>query len=134
MISSETVLGLILAHLVGDYVLQSHWMATQKTERWWPAVVHGVVYTLPFLLVTQSPIALTVIAFTHIVIDHYRLAKHVSWLKNLVGPRRYRPKFSDAMSNGGYDPSTPVWLSTWLMIITDNSLHMIINAVSVIFL
>lgn len=84
-------LGIILAHLVGDYLIQSHWMATEKADRWWPAVVHGITYTLPYILVTQSALALLVIASTHVVIDRYRLAKHVVWLKNQVGPRTHRP-------------------------------------------
>ena len=70
-------LGILLAHLAGDYLIQSHWMATQKTSRWWPAIAHGVTYTLPYALVTQSPLALAVIAGTHVVIDRYRLARYV---------------------------------------------------------
>jgi hypothetical protein len=41
----------IVAHLVGDYVLQSDWMALEKTEPgrkgWIAALVHGLVYTIP---------------------------------------------------------------------------------------
>jgi hypothetical protein len=57
----------LVAHAVGDYLFQSHWMADQKTTRWLPAVVHGLCYTVPFLLLTQSWPALAVIAGTHIV-------------------------------------------------------------------
>ena len=39
----------ILAHLIGDYLLQSHWMAQEKTKRSIAAAVHAVSYTLPFL-------------------------------------------------------------------------------------
>lgn len=127
-------LGILLAHLVGDYVLQSHWMATRKTTEWWPAIAHGLTYTLPYVLVTQSPLALLVIASTHIVIDRYRLAKHVSWAKNQMGPRDTRPTWVDAKANGGYSKETPVWMSTWLMIITDNTLHLLINTLAVLYL
>ena len=130
----ETVLGILLAHLVGDYVFQSHWMATQKVERWWPAIVHGVTYTLPYALVTQSPWALLVICLTHIVIDRFRLAKHVGWLKNQLGPRSSRPTWSEAMANGGYSVTTPQWMSIWLMIVTDNTLHLLINTAAVVWL
>lgn len=41
----------LLAHLFGDYVLQNHWMALNKTQRWWPAIVHATLYMLPFLIV-----------------------------------------------------------------------------------
>jgi hypothetical protein len=47
-------LWIILAHLVGDYLIQSDWMANEKTKRWWPAIAHGLTYTIPYVLVTQS--------------------------------------------------------------------------------
>lgn len=98
-----TALGILLAHLAGDYVLQSHWMATEKLKRWWPALVHGFTYTLPYLLVTRSVWALLIIGGTHTVIDRYRLARYVVWLKNQIGARRtyvYRtePKEGDPLA------------------------------------
>lgn len=123
---------ILIAHAIGDYVLQSHWMATEKTKRWWPAIVHGVVYTLPFLFITQSLAALAVIAGTHVIIDHYRLARHLSWLKNLLAPRP-RPTWDDSRATG-YPSSTPPWLAVWLMIIVDNTLHILINVLAVKYL
>ena len=38
-------LGIILAHLVGDYLIQSDWMASEKTKKWWPAIAHGITYS-----------------------------------------------------------------------------------------
>lgn len=167
-------LGILLAHLVGDYLCQSHWMATEKTRRWWPAIAHGVTYTLPFLIVTRSPAALVVICLTHIVIDRYRLARYVVWAKNQLGAKRTyvwrtKPKEGDPLAGRewaygwsaadsaamrpihaqmsvappwadrirtdplagpptatGYPPDTPPWLATWLLIIADNTLHLLI--------
>lgn len=39
----------LIAHLIGDYVLQNHWEATKKTEATLPAVTHAVKYTAAFL-------------------------------------------------------------------------------------
>lgn len=125
--------GIIMAHLIGDYLFQSHWMATEKTKRWWPAIVHGFFYTLPYLLVTQSIVALLVIAITHIAIDRYRLAKHVSWFKNQIAPNKLRPTWADSKATG-YPSDTPPWMAVWLMIITDNTLHLVINTIAVLFL
>jgi hypothetical protein len=61
--------GQLVAHAVGDYIIQSDWMASEKTERAWPAVVHAVTYTLPFLAFRPSPAALTMISGSHFVID-----------------------------------------------------------------
>ena len=40
----------IVAHLVGDYLFQSHWVATEKTKKNLPCLVHVLLYALPFLL------------------------------------------------------------------------------------
>jgi hypothetical protein len=127
-------LEIVLAHLVGDYILQTHWMATEKTSRWAPAIAHGLTYTLPYLLVTQSPAALLVIGSTHIVIDRYRLARHLMWFKNQFAPRAFRPSWAEARINGGYAASTPAWMAVWLMIIADNTVHLLINTAAVIWL
>ena len=58
----------LIAHAVGDYVLQSEWMAMEKTKRSLPALVHCLFYLLPFLFITQNPATLAVIGdgtFTH---------------------------------------------------------------------
>lgn len=123
-------LGIILAHLVGDYLIQSHWMAVEKTSRWWPAIAHGLTYTIPYLLVTQSVLALLVIAGTHIVIDRFRLAKHVVWAKNQLAPKPFRPDHTAT----GYPENTPPWMAVWLLIIADNTLHLLINFAAVVWL
>jgi Protein of unknown function (DUF3307) len=123
----------LLAHLAGDYLLQSDWMATEKTRRWWPAIAHALTYGLPYILVTHSLPALVVIVGTHAVIDRYRLARHVVWAKNLLGPARTRRTWADCVATG-YPPDRPVWLTTWLLIIADNTLHLAINAGSLYWL
>jgi hypothetical protein len=124
---------ILLAHLVGDYVIQTDWMAVEKTKRWLPAIVHAATYTVPFVLITQSWLALLVIFGTHAVIDRYRLARHLVWVKNLCAPRAYRHPWSECSATG-YHRSRPEWLAVWLMIIADNTAHLAINWASVIWL
>lgn len=127
------MVGILLAHLVGDYILQSDWMANEKTKRWWPAWAHALTYGLPFLLVTQSPLALAVIVGTHAVIDHYRLARHVVWVKNFLAPRSHWHPWSECSATG-YHQDRPLWLTVWLMIIADNTMHLVINVAAVRYL
>lgn len=130
----------LVAHAVGDYILQSHWMATQKTKRSFAAAVHAVTYTLPFLLLTQSPAALAVICGSHFVIDRWRLARFVVWLKN--GPYWWRGwkeawRFGlerKALTDTGYHESVPAWLSVWLLIAADNIIHVICNGLAIHYL
>lgn len=127
------ILGILLAHLTGDYLLQSDWMALEKTRRWWPAWAHALTYGLPYVAVTRSPAALAVIVVTHAVIDRYRLARHLVWAKNLLAPERYRHPWSECRATG-YHNSRPDWLAVWLMIVADNTVHLLINTASVVWL
>ena len=123
-----TTLGLLLlAHLVGDYIAQSHWMATRKTSAWVPAIAHGLAYTTCHLVVTRSWLALLIIGGTHVVIDRYRLARHLVWIKNHLAPRSGQPRPWAECSATGYDPEVPGWLAVNLMIVCDNTLHLVIN-------
>lgn len=123
----------VLMHFIGDYIIQTDWMAQTKTKHWLPAIVHGITYTVPFVFVTMSLPALLVIAVTHIVIDHYRLARHVIWAKNQLSPKEWRYSWSEGNLTG-YHNDAPVWLTTWLMIIADNTMHIAINTLAILFL
>jgi len=109
----------LLAHAIGDYILQSHWMATEKTRNSVAAAVHAVTYTLPFLFITHEWMPLAIICGTHFLVDRFRLARFVVWLKN--GP--WKP-----LTTTGYQDDVPPWMSVWLLIIADNVIHVVINA------
>lgn len=169
----------ILLHFVGDYLIQTNWMANEKVNKWLPAWLHALTYTLPFLLLTHNVWALLIIGVTHAIIDHYRLAKHFIWAKNrLFDPKKQiaweaqlfddegrvflkqwdskydwadyratrpihnkmsvappwawpvyaeRTTWAEAKENGGFAKSTPPFMAIWLMIITDNTIHILIN-------
>lgn len=42
-------LGLLGAHWVGDFVLQTHWQATNKSKRWDALAAHVATYTATLL-------------------------------------------------------------------------------------
>ena len=117
----------LIAHLFGDYILQSSWMANNKTKRWFPAIVHACAYSTPFLIMFRpSFLAMVVIISTHILIDHFRLAKYLAFTSQYLAPPSEWKSWFDC--NGtGYHKDTPVWLAMWLMIIVDNTMHLIIN-------
>lgn len=122
----------VLAHAIGDYILQSHWMATEKTKNSVAAAVHAVTYTLPFLFITQAVVPLAIICGTHFLVDRFRLARYVVWLKN--GPMRWSAEEGEYcmkhLTATGYQDDVPPWLSVWLLIIADNILHVAINGLA----
>ena len=130
----------LVAHAVGDYILQSHWMAIEKTKQNTAAAIHAATYTLPFLLITQSVAALAVVCGSHYLIDRYRLARFLVWLKN--GPFCWERDSVDddprlmlkAVTSTGYADDVPAWLSVWLLIAADNIIHVICNALAIAYL
>jgi len=121
MISAEQ----LVAHAIGDYVVQSDWMATEKTKRWFPALLHGVTYAAVFVWFTHDWWRLAVIAATHTIIDRFRLARYLCWAKNWVfgGPRL---PWAECRVTG-YPDTRAQWMTVWLMIVADNICHVLIN-------
>ena len=113
----------ILLHLIGDYVTQTNKMAMLKVSSLFWAGLHGFIYAAPFLLI-GSPLEVLVIGLTHVVIDRYRLARFIVFAKNWVTEPHL--KWSDC-SRTGYPNTAPDWMAVWLLIITDNVMHLVIN-------
>lgn len=122
----------LVAHAAGDYLLQSDWMAHEKTKRWTPALIHGAAYGLPFLLFRPSLAAIACIVLTHAVIDRLRLARYVVFAKNFLAPPPW-PRWSEC-SGTGYHRDRPPWMSVWLLIVADNVMHVCVNALALRYL
>lgn len=127
----------LLAHAIGDYILQSDWMANKKRTEHAAAAVHALVYSLPFLfLLSSTPWSASrdgghgslqwlVIVGTHFLIDHYGLARYVVWAKNWLAPFSWiglpnddkpDPSVCQQQADGSWVPAKPlpfyVWRST----------------------
>ena len=121
----------LILHLIGDYITQTDYMANNKTKSLRIAFLHAIVYTIPFILLTQSPAALLVILISHAIIDRYRLARYVIFAKNYLNDRTLKWEDCDKT---GYPSNRPEWLTVWLMIIVDNTLHLTINFIAISYM
>jgi len=127
----------LVSHFIGDYILQTHEMATKKTSSIAWATIHAIFYTIPFVFITQSFSSLFVIYVTHKYIDRYRLARWVNYAKNINSFREPIPdsihfeSITNPNTSTGYPEGTPDWLAVWLLIITDNIMHIVINALAI---
>jgi hypothetical protein len=124
------------AHMVGDYILQSHYMATNKTKSSRVALYHAATYAVPFLLLRPSFLALVIIIGSHFVIDRYRLARHVVAFKNLFfsTPAEYERLSVEIDMATGFPKDCPPFLAVWLLIIVDNLIHIFLNAIALKYL
>jgi hypothetical protein len=134
----------LVLHAIGDYILQSDRMAQNKTKSHLWAFIHALSYSLLFVMQVRSLAAWLVIFGSHFLIDRYRLARYVVYLKNwptyidAFDPadgktRRVQLAWADC-SQTGYPHERPAWLSTWLLIIADNILHVLINGLAIAYL
>lgn len=124
----------LICHLIGDYILQNHWMALNKTKAWIPAIVHATLYCLPFLFLNPSALALFVMWSTHLLIDRFRLARYwvEFWGVGNTGTLWKIAKHDRFPWESGWcelppKDQAPDWLAVWLLIIVDNTLHLLIN-------
>ena len=62
---------------------------------------------------------------THFIIDRFRIPKYLIWLREGGGY---------PMTDTGFNKAVPAFISTWLFIITDNAMHIIINYYALRFL
>lgn len=174
----------LVLHLIGDYILQSDYMANQKTKSKVAALTHVLTYSVVFLFLTRSVPALLFIGATHFAIDHWRLARYVCWAKNFLAPRSSPltgktvcleegiaivdargpvhinrvEVTSDEDGNlwregvivgrceqlwwhpwaecsaTGYHKNKPLWLNFGLLILADNTLHIICNGLALKYL
>lgn len=129
----------LLFHLIGDYILQTEQMAVRKLHSWSWAIIHALVYSLPFLLYlyvingnwTKGFVAWSVIAGTHAVIDRLAIATTICRLKNLIW---FGPDAPEKEQNTGYGIEMPPFIRFWLVVIVDNTLHLTINHIALKYL
>ena len=123
----------LILHLIGDYLLQSDWMALNKTKCSKAAAAHAITYSLPFLILSPSLEAFAVICITHFLIDRFRLARYVVFAKSRLSPKKYWHKWEDCKETG-YHKEVPQWLSLWLLVACDNTIHLLINYLALEYL
>lgn len=63
------ILKLLFCHLIGDYVLQSDFIAKTKGNNWYHLVVHSLLYCFPLYVLFGLDLRIIFILFTHIITD-----------------------------------------------------------------
>lgn len=105
--------GLLIGHVIGDFLLQTRWMAANKAEKWLPLAVHAAVYTT-FVVALGSVFgsihiwAIALIFISHMALDQRRF---VRWWSRVVQ---------------GVIPGGP---EAWVMIMADQSFHLVVLGV-----
>lgn len=105
---------LLLGHLIGDFLLQTSWMAQYKASRWLPLLTHVIVYTVVVSLMGYlsgglSIIGIGIIFIGHIILDRRTFVEF--WVNRIQGAKGQA--------------------KDWLMIVTDQIFHIILLVVAI---
>ena len=60
---------LLICHMIGDYILQTDFLAKTKGENWWHLTVHSFLYSLPFYICYGIDWKIWTLIYTHFAID-----------------------------------------------------------------
>ena len=78
----DNLIVLVLCHLIGDYVLQSDYIARTKGENWYHLFVHSALYCAPFILLYGTSDACLYLFISHMILDavkaRYKLIGYVT--------------------------------------------------------
>lgn len=105
----------IYAHLIGDYILQNDWMASNKKKYSLVCLIHVVTYLIPFLFTELSAIQLLLIGIQHFIQDRTNL---VVWFMKAKGSKEF----------------TKPPMAPWGIFITDNIIHLLFIQLIINFL
>ena len=96
---------ILLAHLIGDYLIQNDWMALNKKKSSFICFIHVITYLIPFLFLSLSWWQLLLIGLQHFIQDRTNL---INWFMEIKGSKTFRDN-----------------MSPWSIIITDNIIHLL---------
>lgn len=72
MVDVQALVSLIMCHAIGDYVLQTDFLAKTKTENCYHLFIHCVLYCVPFAVVYGIDWRIAVLFVTHLTIDFHK--------------------------------------------------------------
>lgn len=118
----------LFCHLIGDYFLQTDYIATNKKKYWQISLLHAFSYASCFVVLNISVWAFVVIFLTHWFIDGTNIVAMLNQYRNqdFIG--------CDSYGNKDGFGDRPDHIRHWLLIIQDNTLHLIINYFAIMYL
>ena len=126
---AELILLFIFGHLVGDFLLQTNWMALNKKKNIMACIAHCIVYSIIVLLFTSAYIfsffqyvSLFFLVFaSHFILDYTNIIER--WL-HLIGSRSY-----ENCVNRSYvteiEKQFAISYTAIVQTVADNTLHLI---------
>lgn len=75
----EDIFKLLSCHFLGDYVLQTDFLARTKGENLWHMIAHCLLYTLPFYCLFGFEWYLLLLFLSHLYIDTMKVRHDIGY-------------------------------------------------------
>ena len=80
----ELIYKFVVCHLLGDYVLQIDFISKTKADNNYHLLVHCLLYTLPFYIITGLDWRLIVLFIIHIIIDYRKCKGKIDYVADQI--------------------------------------------------
>lgn len=75
----------LICHAIGDYVLQSSFLANTKGSNWWHLIIHCILYSVPFYICYGINVELGILIVAHFIIDALKARyKEISYITDQI--------------------------------------------------
>ena len=133
--SGDLVFRFLLGHLVGDYLLQTNWMALGKKSKTLPCIVHCLIWTacvslsiFPELLTAaatsnvKTAFVFSLLFLSHFILDGYNI---IEWWLGLIKSRSWR-SMTRIYEHGKPSLEKQVLIAYTALVqtVADNTLHL----------
>ena len=82
MIDGNTIITLIVCHLIGDYVLQTDFLAKTKCDNLYHLIAHCVLYCVPFAYLFGIDWRVGALFITHVLVDWWKCRGTVGYAED----------------------------------------------------
>ena len=125
----------IIGHLVGDYLLQNDWMATNKKKHSFPCAVHCLLWTCSVMFFAGwmwiekphflwiKPWVFSALFLTHFIQDRTQII--IWWMKLKWKDQSKFMECDSLLLKHEYEPTIKVGLGPWSIIVVDNVWHIV---------
>lgn len=137
---ADFFLYLLIGHLIGDFFIQSNWMALNKKSDWLPLLSHCALYTVSVFLFTMTffkPSAyfdwIAVIFLSHLCLDG---TEYVDMYLTTIRSRGYELTAKMIEEYGAQDPKSyyAAAYTAIVQVVVDNTIHLCIMLMGFLYI
>ena len=103
----------VLAHFIGDYILQNDRMAVNKKKNTYICLLHAMLYVVPFVLTSLTFLQITLVFLQHFIQDR---TTFVAWFCRKTG--KFQSEIGQSTLPWGHFIVDNIFHIIWIVFVT----------------